>query len=725
EKQSIAYANSFIKLNNWLLSYDKPVIIDKKKTQKTTNNLWAYYKTRGYFQSKINVKIKRDSVHKKATVSYYIEKGKPTLLDTIKLKIESPVLDSIYKTSETASFLKSGNQYNDKTFRAEAARVIKLFRNNGIYYFSKAALGFDVDSTRTDHKTNVDFLISSNRYAEVNGKYVKKPYKVHKIKEINVVTDYSYTKKGETHKDTVTYKGITFFAHDKIKYNPKYLAQSIFLKPGSIYKDTLRNLTRNHLKSLKNFKSTNIIFTPIKGTDDQLKMDILLAPIEKYTLGFETELTHSNVRDIGTSAKFSIINRNTFRGAEILKLSFLGSYFNTISGPGWEIGSDVSLELPRIVAPFGISKLIPKEMSPKTNFSIGASLQKNIGLDRQTITTGIDYKWNFNNKKTIQIEGFNLQYIGNININEYFNIYNSELTKLEFIRDNFYSSEPPLIASSAQPFIEKVLVDTNFANSNPTELLSVINIANRYLIRTSNYIIPTISYAFTYNSQSSFRDSNFSFFKVKITNSGNIVALLSNQRDAFGAKTISNTPVAQYFKADIEYKKFWETSESSVIGFRTFLGVLVPYGKSEIPFSKSYFAGGSNDIRAWKVYDLGPGSFPNLFEYNTGNLKFLTSLEYRFDVIGSFKGALFIDAGNIWDISKALYLDEEASFRGFSSLKDMAIGSGLGIRYDLNFLVLRLDVGFKTYEPYLKDKKWFRNYNFNNAVYNIGINYPF
>ncbi|MGY0425653.1 MAG: BamA/TamA family outer membrane protein, partial [Polaribacter sp.] len=249
--------------------------------------------------------------------------------------------------------------------------------------------------------------------------------------------------------------------------------------------------------------------------------------------------------------------------------------------------------------------------------------------------------------------------------------------------------------------------------------------ANRYLIRTSYYIIPTISYAFTYNSQSSFRDSNFSFFKVKITNSGNIVALLSNQRDAFGAKTISNTPVAQYFKADIEYKKFWETSESSVIGFRTFLGVLVPYGKSEIPFSKSYFAGGSNDIRAWKVYDLGPGSFPNLFEYNTGNLKFLTSLEYRFDVIGSFKGALFIDAGNIWDISKALYLDEEASFRGFSSLKDMAIGSGLGIRYDLNFLVLRLDVGFKTYEPYLKDKKWFRNYNFNNAVYNIGINYPF
>ncbi|MFT4577164.1 MAG: outer membrane protein assembly factor BamA, partial [Polaribacter sp.] len=190
-------------------------------------------------------------------------------------------------------------------------------------------------------------------------------------------------------------------------------------------------------------------------------------------------------------------------------------------------------------------------------------------------------------------------------------------------------------------------------------------------------------------------------------------------------KTIADTPVAQYFKTDIEYKKFWNVSRSSVLGFRSFLGVILAYGKSEIPFTKSYFAGGSNDIRAWKTYELGLGSSPPGLEYNVGNFKFLTSLEYRFDLISSLKGALFIDAGNIWDISNSSFVDEKAKFNSFSSLKQIAIGSGFGARYDFNFLIVRLDIGFKTHEPYLSGSKWFKNFNFNNAVYNIGINYPF
>ena len=108
-----------------------------------------------------------------------------------------------------------------------------------------------------------------------------------------------------------------------------------------------------------------------------------------------------------------------------------------------------------------------------------------------------------------------------------------------------------------------------------------------------------------------------------------------------------------------------------------------------------------------------------------GSLKFLTSAEYRFNVVGKLKGALFVDAGNIWDITGSNFVDEAAKFKGLSSLQDIAVGSGFGARLDFNFLVVRLDVGFKTYEPYLKNEKWFQNYNFSNAVYNIGINYPF
>jgi len=736
EKQSIAYANSLIKLNTWFLSYEAPVIINEKKVKRTLDNLGAYYKTQGYFESQVSSEIKRDSLQKKATVAYQIQKGRPTLLDTIKVKIASAVLDSIYKDAGRRSLLKSGNQYNDNTFRKEASSVVELFRNSGIYHFSEAALGFYVDSTSSNYKTNVAFLIAKDRFKEGNsGDYVKQDYKIHKIKEINVVTDYSYIKKGEVYKDTVRYKGINFLAHKKLKYNPKYLAQSIFFNSGDVYKDTLRNLTRNHLKSLQNFKSTNITFTPINGSDDALIMDLLLAPKEKYTLGFETELTHSNIRNIGSSAKFSLTNRNALRGAELFKVSFLGSYFDASNGPGWEIGADASLEIPRFLAPFGLSKLVPKRMSPRTLFSLGFSIQNNIGLDRQTFTFLSDYKWQYNRKKTIQLEIFNTQYIQNLNINRFFNIYRSEflnLNKVAEIYDNLKNTSYSPIstnletqASESLGFMREVASNLDFKTSNSVAYNTVLNIQNRYNIVTSDFLIPTLAYSYTYNGQIDFKDNNFSFFKARISNSGNILGMLSDNYNENDKKTFLKIPLAQYFKTDLEYKRFWDVSSNSVFGIRTFLGAILAYDNSDIPFTRSYFAGGSNDIRAWKTYELGPGSRNSGLEFNVGSFKFLTSAEYRFNLVSSLKGALFLDAGNIWDISGSEFVEEDGRFKNLSSLKDIAIGSGFGIRYDLNFFVLRLDIGFKTYEPYLDNNKWFKNYNFASAEYNIGINYPF
>lgn len=732
EKQSIAYANSFIKLNEWFLEYDKPEIVNVNKVKRTENTLLAYYKNQGYFKSSVSSKIYRDSINKKATVTYNIQKGKPTTLDTINIKIASSALDSIYSNTNIETLLKKGDQYNDQTFRNEAKNVVKLFRNNGVYHFTESALGFYVDSLRTDNKTNVDFLISANRLIEEDGRYLEKPYRVHTIKEVNVYPDYSFTKKDEPITDTITYKGINFLTYGKLRYNPKYLSQSIFLKQDEIYKDTLRNLTRTHLKSLKNFKSTNIKFSTIPGTDNELKMDVLLAPIEKYTLGLETELTHSNIRNFGVSGKFSITNRNTFKGAELLKLSLLGSWFNSNNGPGWEIGADASVEIPRLVAPFGLSKFVPKEMSPRTLFSLGSSFQKNIGLDRQTFTLLTDYKWQYNPKKTIQLEILNTQYIQNLNVGSFFTIYNSEYESLNEVAqtfDNFtYSNTNRELSlpNEAVRFMNAVLNDNSgFQASNPEEYNNTLNILNRYNIITSDFLIPILAYSYTYNNQTDFKDNDFSFFRVRVANSGNILGLLSNKENANNKKTFFNIPLAQYFKTDLEYKKFWDLGNNSVFGFRTFLGAIITYDNSDIPFTKSYFAGGSNDIRAWQTYDLGPGRRNSGLEFNIGSFKFLTSAEYRFNVVSRLKGALFIDAGNIWDISGSSFVEDDAKFTGFSSLKNIAVGSGFGARLDFNFLILRFDVGFKTYEPYLNGSKWFKNYNFNEAVYNVGINYPF
>ena len=552
---------------------------------------------------------------------------------------------------------------------------------------------------------------------------------------MTVYTDYSFSKKDTPNLDSVNYKGITFLAHKKIKYNPKLLSESIFVKPNDVYADSLRNLTRKHLKSLRNFKVINIKYEPVDSLNNQLDVSILLTPLDKFSLDLETELTHSNIRDLGVSAKFSIVNRNIFKGAEIFKLSFLSSFFNASQDANkeeqffnsWEIGADMSLEIPRFVAPFGINKLVPKRMSPKTIFSLGTSIQQNIGLDRETVTALMSYKWQYNAKKTIQLDIFNTQYVRNLRIGNYFDIYNSEYVKLNSIAKEFFN-DPNYNLERRQEtvtFMRTVFNDLDFLANNPDSYRNNLNILDRYNIITSDFLIPTIAYSFTYNNQSDFRDNNFSFFKIRVANSGNIGGLLSNKRNNNNRKTIFNIPLAQYFKTDIEYKKFWEIDDTSVIGFRSFVGAIIPYDNSAIPFTKSYFAGGSNDIRAWQTYDLGPGNRNSGLEYNIGSLKFLTSAEYRFDLFGSLKGALFVDAGNIWDITNSIFAEEEAKFNGVNSFKEIAVGSGFGLRYDFSFLVFRLDLGFKMHEPYLETNKWFRNYNFSNAVYNIGINYPF
>lgn len=737
EKQSISFANSMIGLNNWFLRNGQaPVIIEDNKTKKTVRNLKAYYKNQGYFR--VEVSSRKDTLGgKKGMIQYEIVTGNPTFLDTITTKIQSPVLDSLYNSQKELSFLKSGDQYNNENFIKEAARIIKLFRNNGVYHFSENYMGFyEIDTADTNNlRTNVELIISGARsIRKENGDTISVPFKIQKLRNINVITDYTFARRDEPYYNFVSHNDINFFAHEKVEYNPKILSESIFLKSGQVYSDTLRNLTRQHLKSLKNFKTVNIEYTAVNDSDDKLDANIYLSPIEKYTLGLETELTHSNIRDLGVSGKFSIINRNTFKGAEIFKLSFLGSFFNASQDANqsgnffnsWEIGADLSLEVPRFVAPFGLDKLVPKSMSPRTMFTLGTSIQRNIGLDRQTVTGLIDYKWKYNPKKTIQLEVFNTQYVRNLRIGTYFQIYNSEFQKLRQIADvydpNFQLSNT---GDSAVTLMNTIFNDGGFQTSNPQEYQDNLNILDRYNIITSDFLIPTIAYSFTYNNQTNYRDNNFSFFKVRLANSGNIATLLSNKRDANNRRTLFNIPLAQYFKADLEYKKFWEIDQTSVFGIRSFVGAILPYDNSAIPFTKSYFAGGSNDIRAWQTYDLGPGRRDSGLEYNIGSFKFLTSAEYRFDMFGSLKGAFFVDAGNIWDITNSIFAEDEAKFNGLQSIKDIAVGSGFGLRYDFSFLVFRLDLGFKMHEPYLTGNKWFRNYNFSNAVYNIGINYPF
>lgn len=727
------------RFNNWILKNGQaPVILDTVKTKLTRDNLKQHYINQGYFRAKADYKTKFNK--QKVDVEYIIKTGDVFNLDSVARDIKSPVLDSIYTAHEEKSEIKSGKQFKYSLFEDEATRLTKLYRNSGIYHFTRSSIGFDADTTKTAFKSDIKLIIN-NRITERNDSIYTLPYKIQKVSKVDVITDYSYNRKDEPYTATNSYNGINFYAHDKLKYNSKLLSNHIFIEPNKIYKDEDKSLTRQNIRRLQNFKSVNIKYEEID--DENLAAKIYLTPFKKYSFAADTEITHSNIKQLGISGKLSLLNRNTFKGAEIFRFSVQGAFFNSSRDVAantnsffnaYEFGGDLSLEIPRILFPLKTDKLITKKMAPKTTFSVGTSFQKNIGLDKQKFTGIIDYSWSSSNRKKHLVELLNAQYIKNLNIGSYFNIYLSEYNSLNTISnaiaqsttipaDNF-NENGDLIANNFINFVTDPA--NNFQTTNPTSFNEVQNIEKRRRIITDNVLVPVISYQFTYNNSSNYKDTNFSFFKARFASSGALSNALISKKNNNGQKELLGIPVAQYFKTDIEYKKFWGT-EDHTLAFRSLLGIAVPYGNSdEIPFSRSYFIGGANDLRAWRIYDLGPGSIKNGLEYNVGNLKFLSSIEYRFKILNSLKGALFADAGNIWDISKSDLIASEGKFKGLKSLEDIALGTGAGVRYDFSFLVIRLDVGLKTYEPYLDgDSKWFKNYNFKNAVYNIGINYPF
>jgi hypothetical protein len=273
--------------------------------------------------------------------------------------------------------------------------------------------------------------------------------------------------------------------------------------------------------------------------------------------------------------------------------------------------------------------------------------------------------------------------------------------------------------------------NANFLKPITAENFQTIkSIEERRLRLTENDFILATSFTFSKTTKKDLADKGFYLFKTKIESAGTLLSLFAkttNQdKNSNGNYDIFNLEYSEYIKTEFDYIKHWDLTKEKIFAIRSFFGIAIPFGNSDnIPFSRSYFSGGSNDNRAWQPYSLGPGSSGATNDFNEANLKIALSAEYRFKILGSLKGALFADAGNIWNVLDNVE-DEKSSFTSLSDLKEIALGSGFGFRYDLSFFVIRFDFGFKTYNPSSEiGKRWFREYNFGNSVLNFGINYPF
>jgi len=738
QKQIDKLKASALGFNNWLKKTgESPVIVDEEKTAKTAKRLKSYYKFNGWSNVHVNYDINKKD-NKRSTVDYYIKHGKPYIIDSITKSIKSPVIDSLYSTIKNGSLIKQKNQYVIPVLGLERDRIATEMRNSGVYHFNQDYIRFTVDTVETNKKANIDVIIQ-DRAIRIQDSTRRVPFKVYKVRDVNIITDYTF-KDGESDKpfqESISYGGYKLNSYNKIKYRPKALTDAIFINPGTIFRDLDRTRTFRHLNELRTFKHPDINY--IENPDSTLTANIHLTPLKKFGLNLSPEIFKSNIQTVGLSFNQGLLIRNIFRGAETFEISAIGSIGASDdandSDPFFdinEIGVDLKLTIPRLFSPFYTENIIPKYMSPTTRISLSATSQTNIGLDKQTFTGTFNYKWTPNSIATNRLDLFNVQYVRNLKINNYFGIYKNSYNTLNSISNtiNYNNGNDLVFPAQTDAFLNDVLNNNTSLVSTDEDYKTVSAINERKNRLTENNLIFSSSFSFTQDKRKDLFDENFSIFRFKVEAAGNLLAntskLLGFNKNVNNRYELFNVAYSQYLKTEFDYVKHWDLGRKNVLAMRSFLGIAIPYGNSSsIPFSKSFFAGGANDNRAWSAYSLGPGSSESINEFNEANLKLAFNVEQRFNIFENLNGAVFIDSGNIWNVLDDVE-DDSATFTSFSSLKDIAIGSGFGFRYDFSLFIFRFDIGFKTYDPFYRNRnRWFNDYNFGNAVYNIGINYPF
>ncbi|MBT8263554.1 MAG: BamA/TamA family outer membrane protein [Bacteroidia bacterium] len=757
-KQVDELGNSYIGINKWFeRTGSEPVIIDAVRTSKSLERLKNYYSSFGWFNVEGDYRIvPNEKKEKRAIVEYSLNLHKPYIIDSITTQISSPVVDSLFRLSAQNSFIEQGKQFANNDFNNERDRLTIQFRNSGLYYFDQDYITFEADTVNTDHKANITYIIPDRRIRIEDSTHTE-PFKVHNINEVRVVTDYTFENRNRTLSDSVIYEGYKIYSYDPQKFRPKAITDAISITPNSIFKDIDRTLTYNQISDLRIFKYPNINYLedPADSTGTGLIASILLTPREKYSwqIDFDVIPIPSPIQQFGLGFSSTFLIRNVFRGAETLGISARGSVGSSKDAADSEstffnisdVGADAKLTFPRILFPINTEGFIEKYMSPSTSVSLGINAQNNIGLDRQNFNGIFDYRWRPSNIKTYTFELANVQYVRNLNTNNYFNVYRNsfdilnevardiENTNLGSIDPDYYTTDENgtltlNLPDGADNFISDI--DNGNINTTPDNTVTVNNISERKDRLTENNLIFATSFQWLRDTRENIFDNNFSRFRWKVETAGNMLSGISKlagiEQNEAGQFRTFGVAFSQYLKLESDYIKHWDLKNGNIFAIRAFAGIAIPYGNSNsIPFTRSYFAGGANDNRGWGPYDLGPGSSGSADEFNEANFKIALNAEYRYTILGDFKGAFFIDAGNIWNAFDNVE-DEASRFTDLGDLSELAIASGLGLRYDFSFFVLRFDGGFKTYNPQRPEgERWFKEYNFANIVYNIGINYPF
>jgi outer membrane protein insertion porin family len=707
---NVANRKKETKFRSWMKNKigEPPTLLDSSSVAKSTIMMRNYLINKGFFYTKVDFETiyhkkliphKKNPYSKKASVNYIIDAGFRYKFD--KINFDSDTINNevnkLVKRKSTESLLKKGNPFDVNNLKQERERITTNLREHGYYLFNREMVYYDLDSNDVMKTMDVDVKISAPSDSSNHRKFY--------INNIYIYTDFTFERFNESgvNYDTLP-RGFYYFIYEnELRFKPYTILTCIYFKRGDVYKRSEVQKTIFNLTDLGVFKFINIKFEQLqKDTLNLLNCHIYLTPSKKQEMTSTFELNNNTYNLLGINVNLGYINKNLFRGAERFQFDITGGaetnfntnpFFNTT-----DLSVSSSLLFNKFLVPFRI-KGLAKSTRPKTRISLKFNYLTRI--NNFSIFSGnasYGYEW----RKT--------------NTRHFFNIASVSLVRA------------PVNRQSAD-FKELLVQSPSLRNSFSEQLIVGMN------------------YTITWNYKLKTDTRNQLFTRLNNEMAGNFLngvsALANIKNNQSRPYKIIGINYAQYYKAEVDFRHYFDINKLNRLASRFFLGIGIPYGNSQIlPYVKQYFSGGSVSLRGWPVRTLGPGSFnyQNSPEYSnnrypdqTGDIKLELNSEIRFNMIKFLKGAVFVDAGNIW-LARIDTTRPGANFDVKRFYKEIALSTGFGIRVDLSYFILRFDIGTRLYDPTqdkgerwvvrklnFHDEKWLRKF----YTFNLALGYPF
>ncbi|MCL1933338.1 MAG: sorting and assembly machinery component 50 [Candidatus Azobacteroides sp.] len=702
---NLAGKDSTKRMNRFLKRVgEKPAIFDSTLVTKTTGELQKLFVNMGY--TNVDVSSVTTIKDKKARVTYRIKGNTPYRIrhyssvindDSIRNLLTN--VESLQRlpgepASERVSLIKEGMLFDRNILDQERDRISNVLRNRGYFTFNKSYISYDAtDSALVENQVDVKMRLDPFKELLPNGTYTDTLHRKYYLNHVYIYLDYDPLKISKLSdyiiSDSIVNNRYTiYYQGKKPTIRPGTLLNGNFLVPQRLYSQLREDATYSSYTALNALSNIHIQYDEFLRNDTALlNAYILTMPTKKQSVGYSIEGTNT-AGNLGVASSINYTHRNLFRGAETFTFKVRGAY-EAISGfknPYWEIGGEASIHIPKFVFP-SVNNLFSRRMQTSTELALSYNHQARPEYDRTLFSGGIRYIWQQRTPGSGQ--------------------HQFDLLDIDYV------------------YLPRI--DSLFLNRLPL---------NAQYFGYSNQFIVGTGYSYTQTTFDPMRKQrNAHSLRLSFESAGNALyaanALLKAKKDEQGSYKLFNTYFAQFVKGDVDYARTIIIDHQNSIAWRIGGGIGFPYGNSDIlPFEKRYYSGGANSVRAWQVRELGPGNFHSDstdFYAQSGDMMLNANIEYRSRFFWKFEAAVFIDAGNIWTIKD--YPGQEGGVFKFNSFyKQIAAGYGLGLRLDMDFFLLRLDCGWKAYNPALSGKEsWaILHPNLrNNWAWHFAVGYPF